>query len=181
MSEAFFEELLARAPDALSRRTRCHPASMLRVSFPQAPERGRALQSRRVIGVSLEERGSSDGVIAHELGHLKATLANCAMPAGRKKTRLAIRRTLLFGLVLVSTPRKRSVAKCTNGLTTSRSFGTQASLGLTNEMVHPGVTPPYSAERTVSRWPTFGVSGLPHQRGTYRRNEEADFAVGVRS
>lgn len=43
---------------------------MRRVSFPEAPETGRALASRNVIGVSLTENRGTDAIIAHELGHL---------------------------------------------------------------------------------------------------------------
>ena len=43
---------------------------MGRAGFSDAPETGRALSSRRVIGVSLSETRGTDGIIAHELGHL---------------------------------------------------------------------------------------------------------------
>ncbi len=43
---------------------------MGRAGFSDATEAGRALSSRRVIGVSLSENRGTDGIIAHELGHL---------------------------------------------------------------------------------------------------------------
>lgn len=43
---------------------------MQRVSFPDAPEVGRALQREGAIGVSLTDGRSTDGVVGHELGHL---------------------------------------------------------------------------------------------------------------
>jgi hypothetical protein len=43
---------------------------MGRVGFNDAPEVGRALIGLSSIGVSLNDGGSSDGVVAHELGHL---------------------------------------------------------------------------------------------------------------
>jgi hypothetical protein len=43
---------------------------MKRVSFEDAPEPGRALTYRQVIGVSLTDGDGTDAAIAHELGHL---------------------------------------------------------------------------------------------------------------
>ncbi len=43
---------------------------MGRAGFSDAPETGRALVSRNVIGVSLAETRGTDAIIAHELGHL---------------------------------------------------------------------------------------------------------------
>lgn len=43
---------------------------MGRAGFSDAPEVGRALSSRQVIGVSLAETRGTDAIIAHELGHL---------------------------------------------------------------------------------------------------------------
>lgn len=43
---------------------------MDRVSFPEAPEVGRALIGEDAIGVSLTDGRSTDGVVGHELGHL---------------------------------------------------------------------------------------------------------------
>lgn len=43
---------------------------MQRVGFPDAPEVGRAIEYRQAIGVSLNDNRSTDGVVAHELGHL---------------------------------------------------------------------------------------------------------------
>jgi hypothetical protein len=43
---------------------------MDRVSFPDAPEVGRALAGNGAIGVSLSDNRSSNGVVGHELGHL---------------------------------------------------------------------------------------------------------------
>lgn len=43
---------------------------MGRAGFSDAPEIGRALPSRQVIGVSLSETRGTDAIVAHELGHL---------------------------------------------------------------------------------------------------------------
>ncbi len=43
---------------------------MGRVGFPDAPEVFRAIQGRQAVGISLNDNRSTDGGLAHELGHL---------------------------------------------------------------------------------------------------------------